>query len=242
MSVNTTPQTVTAAQFDAIFEKERVQAYPMVDAFETRMGFAIDRGRLESVARILSCPWKAAPPNWQHGRVLYAMTREYLARTKVRKVVALDIGTAKGFSALMVREACLDAGVRQKAWSVDVLPPDARVRRNTVAEVDRLQTLRETLVPFPESRPIQFVQSTGIDWLKAHTERIHVAFVDGKHDGAVVFQEGQLLAERQQPGDVVMFDDVHIPALAQAVKTLDAYTCERLQVLPGRAYAIGVRR
>jgi hypothetical protein len=70
-----------------------------------------------------------------------------------------------------------------------------------------------------------------------------VAFVDGKHTGAVVRQEGLLLSDRQQSGDVVVFDDVHIPDVGAAVDLLSkVYDIERLQVLPKRAYAIARRK
>ena len=235
--------TVTAEDYQRIFDLERQQSYPMVDAFEQRMGFAIDRDRLEAAARVLACPLKDAPPCWQHGRVLYAAVRNYLHGKSIRPWVCLDIGTAKGFSALCVKWAVADIQTLSNAYSVDVLPPTARVRRNTVAEVDGLKTLAEILAPWPEASLITFVESTGIDWLKAHPERIHIAFVDGKHSGSVVRQEGVLLAERQRVGDLCIFDDVHIGDVSAAVTSLHhEYKLEYLQVLPKRAYAIGVRR
>jgi hypothetical protein len=243
MSLNYAPSVVTAEQYAEIFERERAVEYPMVNAFEQRMGFAVDRDRLEAAARVLSCPFKEKPPNWQHGRVLYAATRNYVERywLGVIRGRTLDIGTAKGFSALCVRWAINDAGVDADSYSVDVMPPEARVRRNTPAEVDGLKTLAETLAPFPEAKRITFLKSTGIDWLKAHPERIHFAFVDGKHDGSVVYQEGVLLSMRQQPGDVVIFDDVQIPNVFKAVKKLSAYDVEYLEILPHRKYAIARR-
>jgi hypothetical protein len=58
-----------------------------------------------------------------------------------------------------------------------------------------------------------------------------------------VKQEGLLLAARQQSGDVVVFDDVHIPDVNAAVESLaKVYYIERLQVLPKRAYAIARRQ
>jgi len=51
-----------------------------------------------------------------------------------------------------------------------------------------------------------------------------------------------LLADRQESGDVVMFDDVQIDGVAMALKSLDCYAFEYLQVKPERKYAIGVRR
>lgn len=244
MSLNYAPSEVTAETYARIFAEERAREYPVVDAFEQRMGFAIARARLEEAACVLSCPFKAVPPNWQHGRVLYAATRRYLTdRPELLHVRTLDIGTAKGFSALIVRFACEDAAREAESFSVDVMPPGERVRRNTPAEVDGLKTLHEILAPWPEASRITFLQATGVEWLKSHSDRIHVAFVDGKHSGQVVEHEGLLLAQRQQRGDLVIFDDVHIPDVGAAVDSLaKLYEIERLQILPKRAYAIARRK
>jgi hypothetical protein len=248
MSLNYAPSEVSAATYADIFAKERAQAYSMVDAFEARMGYALDRERLEEAGRVLSCPYKAAAPNWQHGRVLYAAVRNYLASLPYHDegpavVRTLDIGTAKGYSALCVRFAVEDAGVEAESYSVDVLPPDARVRRNTPSEVDGLKTLAEILSPWPEASRIHFLNVTGVDFLKSLPTRFHIAFVDGKHSGAVVKQEGLMLADVQQPGDLVIFDDVHIPDVGAAVDSLaKVYDIERLQILPKRAYAIARRK
>jgi hypothetical protein len=245
VSLNYAPAVVPADTYERIFALERSVDYPMVTAFEERMGFAVDRERLEAAARVLCCPYKAAAPHWQHGRVLYAATRRYLTdHPELAQIRTLDVGTAKGYSALCVRWAVEDAGVEAQSVSVDVMPPDHRVRRGTIAEVDGLKTLAEILAPWPEASRITFVESTGIDWLERQPNiRIHVAFVDGKHTGFVVRREGVLLAQRQQPGDLCIFDDVHIGDVSAAVTSLHHdYTLAYLQPLPKRAYAIGVRR
>jgi prepilin-type processing-associated H-X9-DG protein len=243
MSLNYTPSVVTAETYARIFAEEQARSYPMVDALEARLGYAMPRERLEDLARVLSCPYKAVPPCWQHGRVLYAVTRDYLTGSGEDAVSVLDVGTAKGFSAISLLTALMDSNIAGWVTSVDVLPPTARVRRNTVAEVDGLKTLAETLAPWPEASGIHFVESTGVEWLSKHPERVNVAFVDGKHTGVVVRQEGLLLSDRQQSGDVVVFDDVHIPDVGAAVDSLKrSYDLERLQVLPKRAYAIARRK
>jgi predicted O-methyltransferase YrrM len=227
--------------YDAVYARELVNEYPVVDTFEQRMGHALERNRLERAARVLACPVKDNPPNWQHGRVLYALARNYCQHQI--DVSMLDIGTAKGFSALCLLWALRDSDTIGSVTSVDVLDPQARVRRNTVAEVDGFKTLAETLEPWPEAHAIRFKQRTGADELSDGQSRIHVCFVDGKHDGKVVAIEGYLLSQRQMAGDVVMFDDVHLPDVWAAVKTLKTkYELERLDLLPNRAYAIGVRR
>jgi hypothetical protein len=235
----------TAAEYQAAFEKERAVAYPMVDAFEARMGFAVDRSKLEAAARVLACPVKKNPPNWQHGRVLYAAARRYIASSRTNGAALVDIGTAKGFSALCLFWARHDAVVPMSVWSCDVIDPEARVIRNTVAEVDGLKTLAETQAEWPECEFVRFVQSTGVEFLK-HFQRLGMwvgfAFVDGSHNGSTVLEEGRLLSTLQQPGDVAVFDDVDRHDIGLAVASLgDAYAFEYLYVLPNRAYAIGVR-
>lgn len=233
--------TLSHVEYAVAFAEELKRTYPQVDAFETRTGYSVEPDRLLAAARVLACPVKANPPNWQHGRVVYAAARRYLDGRRGR-VMLLDIGTAKGFSALCALWAMQDAGVSGNVVSVDVIDPMSRERRNTVAEVDGLKTLTEILAPWPEADAITFLQSTGIDYLNKYTGRIEFAFVDGKHTAEVVWKESLLLADRQQPGDIVIFDDVHIPAIRAAVGSLSAYSIEWLSVLAQRAYAIARRK
>lgn len=254
--------TATAEDYARVFEAERQREYPLIDAFEQRMGYAIDRAKLEEAARVLACPVKRNPPCWQHGRVLYAAAQAYVQRRiadtaevwiddgggpvaaisdKFGPLSFLDIGTAKGFSALCLRWASI--GLDVSVISVDVIDPHERVKRNTIAEVDGYKTLAETLAPWPEAQSIRFVQSTGIDWLKAHPERLHVVFVDGKHTAEVVAQEAALILARQVTGDLCIFDDVHLPEIRAVVRGLHhSYSLEYLDILPNRGYAVGVRK
>jgi len=249
MGLDPRPQTTTAEQYAQIFASERAKAYPSVDAFEAKMGFSLDRDRLESAARVLSCPFKAAAPNWQHGRVIYAAVRSRIQAMNAAGwstgYAHVDIGTAKGFSALCALWAIEDSQAEHASVeSVDVLPQSALVRRNTVAEVDRLCTLSDVLAPWPETARIRFHESTGIDFLKRSDAHVHSAFVDGKHSTEAVSAEWKALAKRQASGDIAIFDDVQMPAVAAGLKGADyCYTFERLDLgSVNRSYVIGVRR
>ncbi len=229
--------------YELAFDTERLVSYPMVDAFEARMGYAIDRKKLEAAARVLACPLKAHSPNWQHGRVLYAASRHYFRTVADNaSVMLLDIGTAKGFSALVLKWAAKDSGLVSHVVSVDVVNPEERVFRNSIAETNGPMTVREFLAPWPESEAIDFVHSAGAEWLRNYSGRIHVAFVDGKHSYHAVKREGELLTMCQQLGDLAIFDDVQVPAVWAAVTELTAYTVEYLEVLPHRKYAIARRK
>lgn len=161
---------LTRSDYDVAFEAELGEVYPVVDALELRHGYGLVRDRLDAAARVLACPVKTNPPNWQHGRVIYAVTRAYLEGA-THDVTLVDVGTAKGFSALCLLWAMQDAGCRGRVISVDVIDPMARVRRNTVAEVDGYRTLAETLAPWPESQAIEFRQQTGVDLLESDRGR-----------------------------------------------------------------------
>lgn len=230
-------------EYDRVFGIEARQDYDTIDAVEQRTGYALDRAKLEAAARVLACPVKAHPPNWQHGRVIYALTRAYLARRDGSPVVFLDIGTAKGFSALCLRWAAMDAGVDARIVSLDVIDPLARVARNGPADCDGLKTLAETLAPWPEASATTYRMESSIDWLPKSKDRIHVAFVDGKHKYDVVRREGRMIAARQKPGDLVIFDDAQSDEIVRAVGELSAlYAVDQIEAHAHRIYLVGVRR
>lgn len=230
----------TREDFNRLFHVEQVREYPDIDAFEHRYGYRLDRTKLETAARVLACPVKVHPPSWQHGRVLYAITRRVLKDCKAH-VLALDIGTAKGFSALVLRWALDDAGVQGDVVSVDVIDPCERRFRKTVRDTEGPTTLFELVADWPESSRIRFLQSTGARWLRSYEGRVHVAFVDGKHSYVAVREESALLKVRQRTGDLIVFDDVQILEVKRAVSELDGYHVEFLPSSPERMYAIARR-
>jgi hypothetical protein len=238
------PATIPSVdEYQAAFWTEAVKEYPEVTAFEEACGYAIDRVKLSQAAEVLACPVKANPPNWQHGRVLYAAARKYLAAEN-GPVQWFDCGTAKGFSALIGVWALADAGVPGTVDSVDVIDPKAQVFRNSVLDVTKLNILPDYLVTWPEAESIRFHKMTGIEWLVSAKRRVEIAFIDGKHSTDVVESEGALLAGRQNSGDLVLFDDAQILAVAKALKSLSKfYEFEMITLSAAkRAYAVGVRR
>jgi hypothetical protein len=234
------------SEYEAAFAAERAVEYPEVEAYEHIAGFAIDRERLEGAARILACPVKKNPPNWQHGRVLYAAMRRYFEQMGgLDYALCFDCGTAKGFSALIAKWALDDSDVMGCVHSVDVINPLDRVFRNSVQDCDGLNRLEDYLRPWPEAKDIQFYKMTGTDWLASDTERVNVAFIDGKHSTEAVAAEGRLLASRQDAGDLVVFDDVQIVPVLQGLHTLGKlyeFQFIALGKYANRAYAVGARR
>lgn len=243
-----TDRTLTMADYVHAFDLERKQEYPIIDAFEAEMGYAVDRDRLEAAARVLACPVKVNPPNWQHGRVIYARARRYLAdHAETGRIHFLDIGTAKGFSVLCMVWAAHDANRKDVMFtSVDVIPPTAKVRRNTVLEVGSepgFKTLAQIIGPWPELGAVTFWSCGSHEWFKISEIRVNFAFVDGKHSYDAVSGDARNLMARQRPGDVAIYDDVQIPAVRDVVGSYAdkiRHKLKTISCLPNRSYFIAV--
>lgn len=154
---------LTEEDYRRAFALERQTRYPSIDRYEEHCGFKLEQMKLLNAARVLACPVKVNPPNWQHGRVLYSTLMRYLLGAAMPWLV-VDVGTAKGFSALCMLWALQDTKFTEENWeihSVDVIDPCARYRRNTVAEVGGLLTLPETLAHWKEASLIQFHMASG---------------------------------------------------------------------------------
>lgn len=206
------------------------------------MGFAVDRERLEAAARVLACPVKRNQPNWQHGRVIYAAARRYLSRRGMETSLFLDVGTAKGFSAVVMAWAIADSGASGYVESFDVVEPTARQRRNSVADLDEpLKTVWELTRPFVLLSPY-FGRCVGPAANESRGDRIHFAFVDGKHTYDAVRRDHDEICVRQHPGDVIIFDDIQIEGVEAAVRDLHFYDIEYLAAKPDRRYAIATKR
>lgn len=235
--MNRTPEAYAAA-----FEAERKNSYPVIDALETRYGYAIDRELLESAARVLACPLKRNPPNWQHGRVVYALARHRLAMGSVDML--FESGTAKGFATVCMAHACWDAGMAHTSiWSRDIIDPNSAEPRNSVMD-GQVDNIWGYVRPFlPPAAMIAFTQVGDDAHFVLSPRRISFAFVDGAHTFEGVKADITMIVPRQREGDLILFDDFHLPPVADAVLAClpEDYVVERVKLKENREYAIAVK-
>lgn len=235
------------AHYEAAFQRARAIEYPELDRFEQLAGYKVDRDRLEAAARVLQCPIKANAPNWQHGRVLYTLARQYIHWSKA-PTTFLDIGTAKGFSACVLSWAIADAEVcDHRVVSVDIVEPEAFVARNSIAECDKLMTVPQFVAPFVAPMvDVKFYGNGSAQWLNTAPADVHVgfAFVDGKHTFQAVTLEAICIEKRQREGDVMVFDDAQIPDVHKATMQLRRYRRDSLFLSSARVkrgYCVAVK-
>ena len=235
--------SITRGQYRAAFQKEQEVKYPTVDAIERETGYALDYKWLWEAASVLACPVKVNPPNWQHGRVIYATLRQYVNSEPETPICCVDVGTAKGFSALCAARALHDSQTPGAVYSCDVIDPLERTERNSIADCTAPSTVPELLAAWPTlTRRVKLEKGTGVSLLKSGLSRVHFAFLDGKHKYEAVQEELGLLSRRQQKGDIVIADDLQVSGVERAVTERADYSLRIVTLLRHRRHAIMTRR
>ena len=224
--------------------------YAAIDALERRLGYALDREWMNELALHTQAVVKDSRLNYGHGRILYACLRRYLAsHNQGGPFVIFETGTARGFSALCMAQALCDARVFGHLVTVDVLPHETSMLWNCIDDHDGPRTRRELLARYADLMlRIVFVQGRSDEAItRLGLSRIHFAFLDAAHTADAVLSEFDFVSARQQPGDMIIFDDV-TPALfagvVEAVDEIEAkgnYVVERIAACEERGYAIATR-
>jgi len=246
----TAPQA-SRERYLQLYDEARSVPYPEIDAVEKSLGYAIERRELETLALHTQIVIKKSKLNYQHGRLLYASLRRYLADHPPVKggVTILETGTARGFSTLCMAKAITDSGANGKIITIDILSHNIPMFWNCIDDHDGKKTRQELLSPWQEElNHIVFVQG----WTKAQLERtglsrIHFAFLDAQHTKEDVLFEYVYVRDRQVTGDMIVFDDVTpglfdgVIAAVNQIESDGLYTIERLTVSNERGYAIARR-
>ncbi|MCY4015499.1 MAG: class I SAM-dependent methyltransferase [Gammaproteobacteria bacterium] len=162
----------------------------------------------------------------EHGKLLYSLIRERQAYG--RKVVALDIGTARGFSAITMSRALLDADLDGHVYTMDVIDHDDAYDWHAAKH-----SSDDPLADGPSPRsaiwkrwfPDETTRITSIngrstrllrDWPHG---RIDVAFLDGSHAYDDVKAELDMLDAIMADDGVIVLDDVHFGVVIGRVRS-----------------------
>lgn len=237
--------------YRAIWEEARRIGYPEVDRFEAACGASIDPGWFHELALLTQVVIKESDICYQHGRLLYAALSERIARGDGRALNVLETGTARGFSSLCMAKALDDAGQAGRVVTIDVLPHRTPMYWNCIADRDGPRSRAALLRDYQrriEDR-IVFVQGDArIQLGKVDIPRVHFAFLDGEHTYEAVINEFDYVRRRQEPGDVIFFDDYTpalFPGIVEAVDEACAahgYETDVVTVSEQRGYAIARKR
>lgn len=240
----------SAEEYRKIWGRARAANYPAIDDFERQTGFGISLEWLHDLALHTQVVIKASDINYQHGRVLYAALRRYIAdHGKSESVVVLETGTARGYSSVCMARALIDSEAIGQVITIDTLPHKKPMFWNCIDDHDGRKTRAELLQPWRrETERVTFL--TGRVEPSLHRlglTRIRFAFLDASHEYRDVIKEFRYVAAHQSVGDVVVLDDL-TPAMfdgvVRAVSTIELegeYEVRRLSASSARGYAIAIR-
>lgn len=238
------------ADYLQLFEAARQVRFPEIDRLEAETGCAIDRDWLDELALHTQITIKTSALAYPHGRVLYSLLRRRLADKPEPFTTVVETGTARGFSTICMAKAMADAGAAGHVITVDVLPHQRRIYWNCIDDHEGRKTRAELLQPWQGlADRIVFLQGDSLFQLpKVGVNRIHFAFIDAQHTKKNVLLGYQAVAALQQPGDMIVFDDVTpgqfegVVEAVEQIKRQGLYEIRRLVASDSRAYAWGGRR
>lgn len=233
-----------------LYQEAAQVVYPEIDHLENKLGYSINRQWLNDLALHTQVVIKKSKLNYQHGRVLYSILCHYLGNhnksLKKQQVTILETGTARGFSAVCMAKALIDSNVAGKIISLDILPHNSAMFWNCIDDHEGKKTRQELLAAWEqELQHIVFIQGWTKEQLnRTGLSRIHFAFLDAQHTKEDVLNEYRYVCDRQELGDIIVFDDVTpnlFDGVVDAINQIELqglYDIERLTASNERGYAI----
>ena len=238
-----------------IFSEAKKYSFPNIDNYILKNNFKnIDLDFFNNLALITQVSIKKSKINYQHGRILYALIDNYISKNKNKnkndKYNFLDIGTAKGFSSIVITKAATDNSVDYEIQTYDIVPHNKPIYWNSILDIDGKKTREELLEQYSSyTQQINYFSGrTKTFFKKLNTKRINFAFVDGSHDYDDVIFEYKHIKTRQEAGDIIMFDDVtpnHFNGIVKLVGEItdeSKYNIELLMSSDYRGYAIATKK
>ncbi len=162
----------------------------------------------------------------EHGLLLYKLGRLFAGSGG--SLVALDIGTARGFSAMMLARAILDEDAGGHVYTVDVFGHDEPRRWHIAKQRDdeldgarpmtRLEIWERWFAE--ESAVVSTITSRSLEVLQEWPHGpIDLAFLDGSHTYADVKGELTMLDSLMAERCAIVMDDYHLGVVAGRIRS-----------------------
>ena len=233
-----------------IHEQSKEEIFEDIDKLEGELGFHIDKEYFEKLALHLQVVKKKSKINYQHGRILYSVLRNYLSRNNEALINIFETGTARGFSSICLSKALNDSDRNGVIITLDVLPHNKELYWNCIDDNEGKNTRAKLLSRWPnETKNIIFLEGETKNVLEGiYFERIHMSFLDAQHEKKDVLNEYNFVKSKQQSGDIIILDD-YTPGLfdgvVEAVNIINAEKLYNIKIFSNsseRGYVIAIRK
>lgn len=214
-------------------------------------GVLLEKEFVDELALSAQITIKKSALNYAHGYLLYGALRKYLwDNPHIKSITTLEVGTARGFSSVIMAKALADSNSCGKVITIDVLPSNAPIYWNCIHDAEGKKTRFEILQQWKElvEKYIIFLQGYSDLVLKQlGVSRVHFAFIDGSHEYEDVKMDAEFVIKHQKKGDILIFDDYTPSKFPGIVKLVDEiadsgkYNKHVFRSDPKRGYAYCVR-
>ena len=184
----------------------------------SQLGERVDEARWSSLRELARLTALKRSPNgqvhlghWWRGPLLYALVRRYRPRQ------VLEFGMGRGYGAVCMAQAAIDAGFECTVWTIDVVPPSYRqpwlLDEGSGAQLRSLsvQEVWEQHISTAVRQRVRWVTGESAvvmkRWIKQGRPRIDFCFLDAGHDYWAVKQDWMTALRIANPGCGMLFDD-----------------------------------
>jgi hypothetical protein len=237
-------QMQNSEKFDVLFQTAKENYSKEIGDLFNKFGNESDKKFIEKLAYYTQLVIKKTPPNFNHGFLLYYALSKYLSSiTKKDSLFLLDIGTARGFSSLVMSYVLQEKNFNAAIISIDKISHTKKVKWNSILDREFGISRKDIVERFRESARVIFLKGKSKNILNnLNLPRVNFAFVDGDHRWGSLKTEIVYLMNNQKQGDVFLFDDYTpkiYPGVSKAVNFLKgAYSIEIFGDVSARGYAL----
>ena len=243
----------TREKYIELYNAAKLYTSSSIDNFISKNNLRIiDHEFLNKLALPTQVSIKKSKINYQHGKILYSLIDRYinLKKKELNEFNFIDIGTAKGFSSIVIAKSGIDNDINFNVYSYDIIPHNIKIFWNSISDLEGKKTRIELLNNFSD-------YMTNIHYINGDTQktlmlykknRVNFAFVDGSHDYDDVMFEYQFIKQKQKKDDFILFDDVSpgrfngVVAVVEKIKFQAEYNVQLLTSSSERGYAIATKK
>ena len=237
-------------EYLSIWKDAKNELYPIIDEYEINMKHKIDSNWFHELALHTQVVIKESEICYQHGRILFSTLCDYIENNNVKNVNILDIGTARGFSAVVMASALDSMNAQGEITTIDPLPHHHKMYWNCIDDLEAKKSRGEILARYDTliNMYINFLEGEFQSAIKELLyERIHFAFIDAIHEYENVMYEFKYINQLQKHGDIIIFDDYNNKLFPGVVKAVDeicqdySYSKKVITANDQRGYVVAVK-
>ncbi len=179
---------------------------------------------------------KRSEPNFNHGFLLCAELSKYIKKSSEEShITILDIGTARGFSALVMAYTLGKFPNQGEVITIDITGHFEKKKWNSVLDKENGISRKEIFDLYSYSRRIIPIQGKSTELLqKIGLKRVNFAFIDGDHNWRSLKYEIEFIRNRQQSGDIICFDDATPSIYPDVIKAAESLSDQYIAKIYGK--------